>query len=53
MFLVHGEDEALDTLYNLIQNDLDLKAIIPQLGEIFVIKGTGEAVPEKVVREKV
>jgi len=52
IFLVHGEDEALDTLYDLIQNDLGLKAIIPQLGEKFVIKGTGEAVPAEVVREK-
>ncbi len=52
VFLVHGEDEALDTLYDLIQNDLGLKAIIPQLGEKFVIKGTGEAVPAEVVREK-
>ena len=52
IFLVHGEDEALDTLYDLIQNNLGLKAIIPQLGEKFVIKGTGEAVPTEVVREK-
>jgi len=52
MFLVHGEQEALDTLYDLIQNELDLQAIIPQLGEKFVIKGTGEAVPTEVVREK-
>jgi len=52
IFLVHGEQEALEALYDLIQNDLDLQAIIPQLGEKFVIKGTGEAVPTEVVREK-
>lgn len=52
VFLVHGEQEALNTLSSLIQNDLGLQVIIPKLGENFVIEGTGEAIPVEIVQEK-
>ena len=53
VFLVHGEQEALHTLSDLIQRELNLKVIIPQMKENFVIKGTGETIPAEIVQEKV
>ncbi len=52
IFLVHGELEAIHALSNLIQTELDLKAIIPELGENFLVTGTGETVSVEVVQEK-
>ncbi|MDD4363279.1 MAG: MBL fold metallo-hydrolase [Atribacterota bacterium] len=52
IFLVHGEGEALDTLSNLIEKGLNIKTIVPQLGEHFIVKGTREAISEEVVKEK-
>jgi metallo-beta-lactamase family protein len=52
VFLVHGEQEAQDTLSELIEKDLKINTIIPKLGENFIVKGTKEAVSEKIVKEK-
>ncbi len=44
IFLVHGEQGALNTLSDLIKRELNINTIIPQIGENFLIKGTKEAV---------
>jgi len=52
IFLVHGEQEAMDTLSELIEKGLNITTIVPQLGENFIVKGTKEAVSEEIVKEK-
>ncbi len=53
IFLVHGEQEAINALSNLVQDELGLSVIIPKLGENFLIKITGEAVPVKEIKENI
>lgn len=52
IFLVHGEQEAQDALSELIEKGLEITTIVPKLGENFILKGTKEAVSEKIVKEK-
>jgi len=52
VFLVHGEQDAMNVLSGLIQNELGLEVIMPKLGENFVIKGTDKAIPVETIQEK-
>ena len=52
IFLVHGEQEAQDALSELIEKGLKITTIVPKLGENFIVKGTKEAVSEKIAKEK-
>ncbi len=52
VFLVHGEQEALTSLSESIQSELNLGVIIPHLGENFVIKGAGKEISAEEAEEK-
>ncbi|HPK87094.1 MAG TPA: MBL fold metallo-hydrolase RNA specificity domain-containing protein [Atribacterota bacterium] len=47
VFLVHGEQNSLHALSDLIQQKLNLDTIIPQMGDNFIIKGVTKAVSIK------
>jgi len=53
IFLVHGEQEALATLSDLIQQELNMDTIVPQIGDHFLLKGTDEIIPIEEVEEKI
>jgi metallo-beta-lactamase family protein len=53
IFLVHGEQEALATLSDLIQQELNMDTIVPKIGDHFLLKGTDEIIPIKEVEEKI
>ncbi|MDD3656830.1 MAG: MBL fold metallo-hydrolase [Atribacterota bacterium] len=53
VFLIHGEQDSLDTISDLIQRELKMDTIIPQIGDDFLIKGTGETVSVKEAKEEI
>lgn len=52
IFLVHGEEDSLNTLSGLIKNDLGLQVVIPGLDDSFVIEVSKKAIPVGVAQEK-
>jgi len=53
VFLVHGEQEALATLSDLIQHELNMTTIVPQIGDHFLLKGTDEIISIEEAEEKI
>ncbi|MGD9552076.1 MAG: MBL fold metallo-hydrolase RNA specificity domain-containing protein, partial [Candidatus Caldatribacteriota bacterium] len=53
VFLVHGEQEALATLSDLIQHEFNMATIVPQIGDHFLLKGTDEIISIEEAEEKI
>ena len=53
VFLVHGEPEATAALSDLIESEVGLGTIIPELGDNFVLRGTEEAVSAETVQKEI
>jgi len=52
VFLVHGEEEAISNLSELIEKQLEIKTIAPKLGDNFELKGTGEVLSIEEIKQK-
>ena len=53
VFLVHGEPGSLQALSGLIRQEFNIKTIIPQMGDNFLIKGTSRVVTARETQEAI
>lgn len=52
IFLVHGEQDALNTLSDLLKQELNVDVAIPQIGDSFLIKGLAETISVKDIKDE-